>query len=184
MKLLALRCPNCEQPLTPENEHLVTLCPECQTAVSLADDGLSPVEIHYATPPKSATVTEWQPFWIFEGQVNIRKRETQGGGSSGKKAAAQLWDQPRRFYVPAWDLSLSTAQDLGSRMVQQQPVFAAGPQPAHPNLLPITVSAEDTQKLLEFIVLAIEARRDDWLKNLEFQLKVGPPAVWALPAEK
>lgn len=183
MKLLALRCPACEQPLTPENDHLITLCPACLTAVSLSEDGLSPIEIQYAAPGEGVTVTEWQPFWVFEGQVYIHKRETQGGGSSGQKDAAELWGQPRRFYVPAWDLSLSTAQDIGSQLVQQQPVLVVGPQLAHPNLVPITVSAEDALKLLEFIVLAIEARRDDWLKNLEFELKAEPPELWVLPAD-
>ena len=39
----------------------------------------------------------------------------------------------------------------------------------------------DAKKMLEFIVLAIEARRQDWLRELTFHLEVGQPDLWALP---
>ena len=181
MKLLALNCPECHQPLTPKNDHIVTLCQECLTPVQINDDGLTPIQIHYAAPQNETMISEWQPFWIFEGQVHLLKRETQSGHKSGGQAARTLWGQPRTFYVPAWDLSLCTAQDIGSNMLQQQPIFETGPQPSQPKLLPVVVAIDDAVKLLEFIVLAIEARRDDWLRDLDFRLEVQTPELWALP---
>jgi hypothetical protein len=38
-------------------------------------------------------------------------------------------------------------------------------------------------RLLEFVVLAIEARRDDWLKALDFRIEAGEPQLWALPQQ-
>ena len=183
MKLLALRCPECEQPLTPANEHVVTLCPQCDLAVRLDDEGLGRLDLHFARPEGDEPVAVWQPFWLFTGQVQITQRETQGGSRSAEKESAHLWSQPRRFYVPAWELPLTEAQEIGSQLVQAQPAVQAGPAPLHPTLLPITVTAEDAAKLLDFIVLAVEARRSDWLKNLRFRLEVGPGELWAWPAE-
>ncbi len=180
MKLLALRCPECDQPLTPDNDHIVTLCEQCATAVHIGDEGLTRIAVQYAAPGTGANVTRWQPFWLFKGQVDIFRREVQSGNS--ERDSRQLWGQPRTLYVPAWELSMATAQNIGSAMIQQQPLYQAIPQPAELHLTPVTVTADDALKLLEFIVLAIETRRKDWLKNLEFRLDVGRPDLWALPA--
>ena len=54
-------------------------------------------------------------------------------------------------------------------------------RPAEAQLTPAAVSSEDALKLLEFIILAIEARRKDWLKELVFDLDIGEPELLALP---
>ncbi len=181
MKLLALRCPQCEQPLTPENDHIITLCDHCYTAIHIGDEGLAPISIRYASPVAGAKITRWSPFWIFKGRVHILQRQTQGGHS--ERESKLLWDKPRSLYVPAWELSMATAQNVGSLMIEQQPIYQVGPQPAKIQLVPITVTAADALKLLEFIVLAIETRRSDWLKKLDFRLEVDQPELWALPAD-
>jgi len=183
MKLLALRCPACNHPLTPENDHIVVACEGCHAAVHIGDEGLSQMPVHYAAPQGAAQVSRWLPFWVFRGRVHINRRETQRGGS-GREEAERLWGEPRDLYVPAWELSLRTAQDLGSRMIQEQPVYESVSPPAEVRLAAVTLTPQDAHKMLEFIVLAIEARRSDWLKSLDFHLEVGEPALWALPADK
>jgi hypothetical protein len=181
MKLLALRCPACNHSLAPENEHIVVACERCQAAIHIGDEGLTQATVNYAAPRGEAQATDWLPFWVFEGRVNITRRTTQGGGS-GQAEATRLWGEQRRLYVPAWELSLGKAQKIGSDMIQRQPAFQSAPPPAKAILTPVTLSAEDALNMLEFIVLAIEARRPDWLKSLDFDLEVGEPALWALPA--
>lgn len=181
MKLLALRCPACNHSLAPKNEHIVVACERCQAAVHIGDEGLTQLSMHYAAPRNEAQVTNWLPFWVFEGRVNITRRATQGGGSK-QDEATRLWGESRRLYVPAWELSLNQAQKIGSDMIQRQPSFRPAPQPAEARLTPVTLTPQDALNVLEFIVLAIEARRPDWLKRLDFNLKVGEPALWALPA--
>jgi hypothetical protein len=181
MKLLALHCPQCESPLIPDNDHVVTVCDRCQTTVHIGDEGLAQILVHYVASAIGANVTRWLPFWVFEGQVHILQRQTQGGNS--ERQSRQLWHRPRTLYVPAWELSLATAQSIGGSLIQQQPVYQTSPQPAVIRLTPVTVTAGDAVKLLEFMVLAIEARRSDWLKNLDFRLEVDEPELWALPAD-
>ena len=74
------------------------------------DEGLTQTSVHYAAPRSEAQVTAWLPFWVFEGRVHIKRRSTQGGGSEQAKVT-RLWEEPRRLYVPAWELSLSEAQN-------------------------------------------------------------------------
>ena len=182
MKLVALRCPECGQTLAPENDHIVVACERCHTAVHLGDEGLTQTPVHYVVPRSEAQVTGWLPFWVFHGHVHIKRRVTQGGRSA-LTTASSLWGQPRDLYVPAWGLSLSKAQEIGGYLIKRQPAFQPAPQPDAVRLTPVTLTTKDALEMLEFIVLAIEARRPDWLKSLDFHLEMDEPALWALPAE-
>ncbi len=184
MKLLAARCPECSHPLAPENDHVVIACDQCFTTVHIGDEGISRMPVRYAAPEAGASAGDWLPFWVFNGRVHMIKRDTQGGDRASGQEAMRLWGQPRNLYVPAWELPLDLAQTVGSAMTQRQPVYQPIPRPAQVRLRPASVTADDALKILEFVVLAIEARRRDWLKSLEFRLDVGQPEMWALPADE
>ena len=181
MKLILLNCPNCSQALKPDNDDIVFACPNCQRPIQIGANGPEIISMRYAIPSSGNDDRAiWVPFWLFNGQVNIRKRETQGRGSSNKDSQ-KTWEVLHRFFVPAWDLSVHTAQNVGTKLTLRQPEMQIIGQPAEVQLVPAIVSAEDALMLLEFIVLAIEARRKDWLKNLIFDLDVGEPELMALP---
>jgi hypothetical protein len=186
MKLLLLRCPACQRPLKANDHDLVLLCPACFAVVAIRDDGLSLTKIQFAQSPDSpAEPAEWRPYWIFNGQVTLHKREVQSkDGFFGNNSAAEaekLWGEPRRLYVPAWELPLATVQEIGCRLIVAQPNYSPVAQPAAPNLLPAVLSVADAQKMLEFIIMAIEARRPDMLRTLQFSIQINDVALWALP---
>ncbi|MCB9005736.1 MAG: hypothetical protein H6664_15280 [Ardenticatenaceae bacterium] len=181
MKLLALRCPQCDTWLQPQQLDVVLPCPTCRTAVSLQETGLTTLPITYVAPEKEGA-TVWLPFWHFQGRVHIERRDTQGGGRSSQRDAEELWGQPRHFYVPAWDLPTHRAREMGGRFVSRQPTLKIF-EPTEPPLFQAAVlTPDDAQKLLELIILTIEADRSDWLKNLQFHLELAPPELWAMPA--
>ena len=186
MKLLLLRCPTCQRPLKANDHDLVLLCPACFAVVAIQDDGLSLAKIQFAQPSNSpAEPVEWRPYWIFNGQVTLHKREVQSkDGFFGNNSAAEaekLWGQPRRLYVPAWELPLATVQEIGCRLIVAQPDYTPVAQPAAPKLPPAVLAAADAQKVLEFIIMAIEARRPDMLRTLQFSIQINDVTLWALP---
>ena len=65
MKLVALRCPECNEALTAENEHIVVTCERCCTAVRIGDEGLSRVPVSYARSKSGSRAMRWQPFAII-----------------------------------------------------------------------------------------------------------------------
>lgn len=139
--------------------------------------------VQFAMPvDHRSSANRWMPFWIFRGRVKISVRETQGGRSRDKDAAG-LWGVERRFFVPAWELSIHAAQDIGSRMIQRPTSFTKIDRPEGASLQTAVVTPKDGKNLIEFIVLAIEARRKDWLRDLKFELDVGEPKMWALPED-
>jgi predicted nucleic acid-binding Zn-ribbon protein len=177
MTLIVVRCPACGSILTPGDDDLVVACPQCGAALQLADEGPQPIEIQYART-NLATANTWRPWWIFRGSVNLIKRETQGGNRSDE--ARQFWAQPRVMGVPAWDLSMAAVKQAGVQRLKQPPVLNAIARPSGVRLTPAVVSAEDARKMLEFLVLTLEAGRDDWLKTLDFQIEAGLPELWAI----
>ncbi len=177
MTLVVVRCPSCGNALAPGDDDLVIACPQCGAGLQLADEGLQPIEIQYART-NLAKIGTWRPWWIFRGRVNLIRRETQGGNRSNE--AHQFWAQPHVMGVPAWELSLGAVKSAGVQMLKQPPVLNAIPRPTGAPLTPAVVSAEDARKMLEFLILTLEAGRDDWLKTLDFQIEAGPPELWAI----
>jgi hypothetical protein len=180
MTLIVVRCPACGNTLTPGDDDLVVACAQCGAALHLADEGPRPIEIQYAQT-NLAKATTWRPWWIFTGRVNLIKRETQGGNRSDE--ARQFWAQPRVMAVPAWELSIAAVKQAGVQLLQRPPQLTATSRPSGTRLTPVVVSAEDARKMLEFLVLSLEAGRDDWLKTVDFQIDVSAPELWAIAAE-
>ena len=183
MKLILLQCPTCGEALKPDNDDVVIACTNCHTPVAISTNGPVKMKVQFALGPGTtdSDSSVWMPFWIFEGQVHILVRETQGGKKVAREQSATFWGSSRRLYVPAWDVDMAMAQEIGSRLIEWQPVFKPIEQPLKAHLSSATITPKDASKMLEFIILAIEARRDDWLKDLKFELDVGEPELWAIP---
>ncbi|MBI5567775.1 MAG: hypothetical protein HY870_22940 [Chloroflexi bacterium] len=176
MKLIALRCPSCNNALAPNDDDLVIACGNCGAAIAITDEGLQPIELRFSVSGTAAA--QYQPWWVFEGRVQINRREAQSGNR--REEALAFWAQPRSFFVPAWELSLQALKRDGLEMLQKQPQLQAGPRPAQVRLSPVVVSAEDARRMLEFLVLSLEAGRADWLKTIDFKVEVSEPVLWAL----
>jgi predicted RNA-binding Zn-ribbon protein involved in translation (DUF1610 family) len=180
MKLVLLRCPNCARPLAPDDDDVVMMCPNCFTCVSIDERGVQKADVRFALPSRSdESAQKWLPFWVYHGRVQILNRETQG--RSDNKASQQQWANPLRMYVPAWEISMKVAQEVGSKLIEHQPEIRFAQRPEGAIMSPAVVTTGDAFRLLEFIVLAIEARRKDWLKSLDFRIEAGEPELWAMP---
>ena len=48
--------------------------------------------------------------------------------------------------------------------------------------MPATITTEDGRKLLELVIVTLEAERNDWMEHLKFDLRLDSEALWLLPA--
>jgi hypothetical protein len=183
MKLLALRCPRCGQVLRPQHDETIVMgCPNCQAIVALDERGVRLETAQFAVPSVEPQLVEWMPFWIFTGRVHITHRETQGGRRSVQKQSVELWAGVTRLFMPAWELPVPEARALGSLLVQFQPEWQSL-SPAPPAAFhEITVTPGDALKLLEFVVITIEAERKDWLRDIQFKIETTQAVLWLAPA--
>jgi DNA-directed RNA polymerase subunit M/transcription elongation factor TFIIS len=184
MELLALKCPTCGQNLKPQsNEAVVVSCSNCKTAVSLHQSGIKAIDVKYAAP-SSDNVEAWLPMWVFKGKVNITRRESQGSSKGADKDAARLWNAANRLFVPAWQEPVRQAREIGSRFTVHQPSLESIEPTENMVMKEATITPEDGLKLLDFIVLSLEAERKDWLEDLQFEIQTTGHELWAIPARE
>ncbi len=181
MKLLLLRCPKCNYALAPGQNDQVIQCPNCRVAVAINEGGLALLSAQYAAP--TAQPAAWLPFWVYWGKVTINERKTQGGRSA-EKDAQSFWAQPRRVYIPAWACELLEARDLVEVLLDKQPFLEAVIPPEGATFEPTFVTPADARKLLELVIVTMEAERNDWMETLDFDLRLDSEALWLLPAER
>jgi len=187
MKLLALRCPQCAQPLHPQyDETILTGCRSCQAIVAMDERGVRQVNVPFATPRGDIgpQPVAWVPFWVFTGTVQITRRQKQGGSSGAAEEARALWSRVEKLYMPGWELPVPAARELGSMLVQTQPAWQPLAEPPGVALQELTVTKEDALKLLEFVAITIEAERQDWLRDIQFTIETSRATVWFVPARE
>ncbi len=184
MKLLALKCPVCGQRLAPKSDRVLVMeCGQCDTAVSInPDTSISETTVQYAQAREEADV--WLPMWVFDARVNITSRRTRKRDGRSEKASQELWGTARQLFVPAWTLNMQTARQLGTKLIENQPQLQAADKPNGVHMTEMVVQEEDAFKLLEFIILSIEAERKDWLTDLEFDIKTNATNLWVIPAKQ
>lgn len=157
-------------------------CPNCRGAVAIHEGGLALLAAQYVRPTVE-TPPLWLPFWVYRGKVTIKERKTQGGRSAEKDAQA-FWAQPRQVYIPAWACELVEARDIVEMMLEKQPAMEAIIPPEGAAFEPAVVTTADARKLLELVIVSIEAGRRDWMETLDFDLRLDSEALWLLPAER
>lgn len=176
IELLPLLCIRCQNAIPADIDEVAWVCGQCGQGLLLDENkGCVAQEIQYsaAIPANS----KGHPFWVTDGQVAIAQRRIYGGGDQ-MRAAQEFWAQPRRFFVPAFTLPLENMVEVGVRFLQNPPAVQPG-QPA--GFLPVTLHPADIQPMAEFIVMGIEAGRQDKIREVNFTVRAGPPQLWILP---
>jgi hypothetical protein len=168
--------------LAPGNDDQVVQCPNCRNAVAINEEGLSILPAQYVraavdSPPY------WLPFWVYRAKVTILERRTQGGRSA-ERTAQEFWAQPRQVYIPAWACDLIEARDMVEKLLEKQPPMEAVTPPEGAAFQPAVVTPTDARKLLELVILTIEAERSDYLENFHYDLQLDSEALWLLPADR
>jgi hypothetical protein len=174
VKLIPLLCTKCKAPIPAVQDEYAWVCGNCGLAVVLDEStGLKPVEIHYATGFQPNAVGN--PFWVADGKVSLN-RQTFSGDSS--REAYGFWSTPHRFFIPAYNCNMDALLKTGVQFLALPPACQDGPQV---KFLPVVLSPADAHAAAEFIVVAIEAGRKDYMKQIDFSLELTEPVLWILP---
>jgi len=172
--LVALDCVRCQVPVPAEPDEIAWICQNCGQGLLLDETtGLKAITVQ-ATAAQGQ-VQAWKPFWVSYGRVRISRRE-----SFGRDAPPDpRWGQPVRFVVPAYATSVEAAVALGVGFLERPPALQPGE--ARP-LTGATILPGQVAPLARFVVLSIEAAREDKLEAIEFTVELEPPALWCLPS--
>ena len=96
--------------------------------------------------------------------------------------AKKFWAKPRRLFVPAWKVSLNVAKQISTQLILSQPNFQLTQSLTDKTLASASLNKEDALKLLELILITIEAKRRDKLQSIQLDINIGEPELWAIPS--
>ena len=174
IELVPLVCLKCSNPIPAQLDEIAWVCAQCGQAMLLdSETGLQPLVVQYAAGIPANT--QGKPYWAADGQVTMQ-RATYGGNQ--ERQSQEFWGQPRRFFVPAYNISLQELLAQGMALLRQPPAQQPGPPTG---FLPVVLPVADVHATAEFIVMAVEAERKDDLKEIRFDLELGAPTLWILP---
>ena len=174
VELIQLICIRCKSPLPARPDEAAWVCAQCGQGMRLDEDrGLVELAVNFASG--IPTGASGKPFWVADGSVALQ-RETFSGNQS--RESAQFWSQPRRFYVPAYALSLEELLAAGTALLLNPPIVNPG---TAVSFVPVVLPVEDVHATVEFIIMAVEAGRKDMLSNVQFSLNLSDPSLWVLP---
>ena len=178
VELVLLKCLKCGTHVRANDDEVAWLCQTCGQGLLLTADGLAPLMVSWALAGPAGGGARWLPFWVFDGSVAFGRRETYGGTTQPDP----LWNEQRRFFVPAFPAPLEPLEALGAHLTRRPPVLAPGPSMGE--LQNCTLLPEDARRVAEFVVLSIEAARKDKLRSLQFRLDLSAPQLWLLPFQQ
>jgi predicted RNA-binding Zn-ribbon protein involved in translation (DUF1610 family) len=175
VELIAMQCVRCQNPVPAKPDEVVWVCAQCGQGMVLSDEnGLLPQVVHYSAGIAPNAVGK--PVWVAAGQATLQ-RQTYSGDNT--RDMQEFWAQSHWFMIPAYDLPLADLAEAGVRLLQQPAALQETAAPAA--FLPVTVHPEDVFPLAEYLVLALEAGRRDYLRTLNFTLQLGTPDLWIFP---
>jgi hypothetical protein len=172
VELVLLKCIQCSTPVPAEEDEVAWVCATCGRGLLLTETELVPLGVNWAAG-RGQSGQPGRPVWVFSGTVEIARRESY----SGRGGADELWRNPVRLFVPAYTCPLQELEDVGARLTRQQPALTPGPAGS---LAGCTLLPAEARQVAEFIVLTIEAERNDKLKTIDIRLNVGAPELWVM----
>jgi hypothetical protein len=175
IELVPLKCINCDALIPADQDEVAWVCESCGQGQQLVEEGLAPLQIHYARRILPSKVG--RPFWVCDGQVQIQ-RDVYPIQRPKTADAEDFWSLPRRFVIPAFKIPLDDLTRLGSRYLLEPPYLQEG-KPV--KFETVTFSPADIPALVEFIVIAVEAERRDKVKSIQMKIELEDPELWILP---
>ncbi|MGB9590843.1 MAG: hypothetical protein ACPL68_08155, partial [Candidatus Hydrothermia bacterium] len=160
IKLVPLKCPDCEKLLDKKGRHFAT-CNACGKTYQVTRAGLKPARIRTAKGQGKTL----RPFWVFRVEVRITHRDAIGSASSflsslfgSEKSGGEI-----RVFVPAYDIRASEMFDTALQITERQPKYEAMEMG---NAIGIDITEEEAKKYIVPVIMGLEVRRKDTLCSI------------------
>jgi hypothetical protein len=157
-----------------EPDEVAWVCANCGQGLLLDEEaGLKAITVHSAAHPGGEATR--RPYWVALGRVRFTRRESYGRDA----APNERWGRPVQFVLPAFAATVEQAVGAGVTLLERPPELVEGEAQL---LRGAAVLPDEIEPLARFVVLSIEAARDDKLEAIEFIIDLGPPELWLLPS--
>lgn len=166
IKLVPLKCPDCEKLLDKKGSHFAT-CNACGKTYQVTRAGLKPARIRTAKGQGKAM----RPFWVF--RVNVRITHRDASGSVGSFFASLFGSGASggemMVFIPAYEMEASEIFDVALKMTERQPKYEAMEMG---NAIGVDMTEDEAKKYVLPVIMGLEVRRKDTLHSIRFNVKI------------
>ena len=185
MKVVQVKCPNCNNPINMKQVDMLFFCDNCRT-LHVRDGGVHVVDYEIADFGRSASQTNrvYVPFWRMYSSFVIQNTQVAGGSMfklsnwirGGQGNSGDLF-----IFVPAADFDPPTFKNLATAYTANPPRYASRLDFNNVPRLPATMTREVAAKMADFVVVTMEAEKPGVLQQLDYSLKVNDAMIVYLP---
>jgi hypothetical protein len=185
MKVIQVRCPNCNTPIVSKQRDLLFLCQQCGT-MHVRDGGVSLVDYEIADFAKSAPIQgrTYIPFWRIYAHFTILNMSSSGGSmyklanwiKGGQGDSGDVF-----IFVPAPDFDPTTFKSLATGFTANWPKYTTRLDFGGVPRLPAALPKEEAMKLAHFVIITMEADKPGVLQTLDYTLEAKDARIIYLP---
>lgn len=183
-KLEAIKCKKCDSGLVVEVNDNIVYCSSCGSGFEIIEGQLIPIEINFASAALRAEGDMiYKPFWLITSTISILERKATGNflknlfGGSDSSTSGII-----KFYIPAFYCPLESMKNLATQFTMKNPV--ASPQKYNTSLVGFAYGKEDAKKLSEFILISLEAEKNDVMKSFKYKMEYDSMEILGIPFYK
>jgi len=186
MKVIQVKCPQCNSPIQSKVRDHIFFCPQCNT-IHVRNGGIEKLDCEIAEFNQTVQGERlYMPFWRVYATLVVHSKNVEGGSlfklTQWLKGAS---DSGNMFiYIPATELDNAGFRTLSSRFTSSPPKYATRLNFGNVTRLPATVSKQEAAELADFVVVTMEAEQPGVLQQLNYTLTVNDTKLVYLPFVK
>jgi predicted RNA-binding Zn-ribbon protein involved in translation (DUF1610 family) len=187
MKVIQVKCPNCEQPIYQKQRDNMFHCKNCGTIHYRDMKGSHTVEYEIADVNPNVRGRQYYiPFWRVYCHFNIRSRDVEGGYIHKLATKINGGDNGGMLYifVPASDLEASTFRSMAVNLTVNNPRYNLRRDFSNVERMPTTLTPEEAAEMADFVAVTLEAEKPGKMQYLDYELKVQETKLVYLPFEQ
>jgi hypothetical protein len=186
MRVIQVKCPQCNTAITMKQKDKLFLCQQCNT-LHVRDGGIEKLDYEIAEPnPNVQGEKVYVPFWRVYASVVVRSKSVEGGTLfkmvSWLKGGS---DSGNMFiYIPANELDPGSFRRIATQFTTNQPRYRTRLNFSNIPRVPAVMDKKEAAELADFVVVTIEAEQPGVMQRLDYTLTVNDTKLVYLPFTK
>jgi len=183
LKVIQVKCPKCNNPITMKQKDKLFLCTQCNT-LHTRDEGIEVIPYEIAEFHQGMHGDDvYVPFWRMNCTFQIRSKQVQGGALFKLAAWVKGGSDSGNIsiFIPALDLDPTTFRRFVSLFMNNPPRYTTRFNFGGVKNLPSTVTRREASELADFAVVTMEAEQPGVLQNLDYSLTIHDSKIIYLP---
>ncbi len=186
MRVIQVKCPQCNSPIQQKQKDKIFFCTQCNT-VHVRNGGIEKLDVEigdYATSAAGERI--YAPFWRVYATFIVRSKSVEGGSlfklTQWLKGGS---DSGNMFiYIPATELDPASFRRMSTSLTMNPPKYPTRLNFGNVPRLPAVISKQEASELADFVVVTMEAEQPGVLQRLDYTLTVNDTKLIYLPFVK